>query len=821
MGSEKKKLLLAIACCTAATATPTFAQELEEIVITTQRRAESLQDVPISVSAVTGETMLEYGFSDVEDMAAFVPNLFIEDGFTGQRMQIRGIGTSVGNEAFEQAVAQFNDGIYYGRDDLSQNAVFDVERIEVVRGPQPTFAGQSATAGAINTISRRPGDVFSARILAAYGNNDETNAEFGVTIPVTDTFALRASGRYNELADTGYKQYETGADIGYQENQSYRLIGVWEPADTVSVEFKYEYQDVFRAGTPDRYVRCDTDPATSFGDGRFLQGFGAACAIQALYYNDVIGGDFGYVGEGGFLDIWDATAAIDARNGLNPGDPGAWTPAPGTSNVYVGADNIAEFNTPPERSHQADIGKIGIDWDIGDLTLSLVSGFVQYDKYHVMDPDSTVFPIFRAGRKETFEQKSQEIRLTSPDEDRFSWMAGLYWQNTDIDSHLPVYTAFGTPLGAASGFAGDLLEDATWKSFFFSTNYDMNDNWRLNVGGRYQKVEKDGLFAATYAPVNAEGTAFQEFRLYPPIPRFARASVEHPLKNDASEFLPEVGIQWDATDDMMFYAKYAEAFKAGGFVVGPSPGGGIPNNLTYEPEYAEGFELGMKATVLDGRMRLNVAIFDTDYSDLQVTQQDQDTNNFETVNAAKANTKGIEVDGRIAITDNFSLGFGGSVIDAKFTDYPNGGDCDSLQDKLWQLEFPGTSCLQDLTGVTLPNVPEMTFQLAPEYQFGLGSNYLGRIVGTAVFNGTRGSTSIDPHLLKSADSNQRVDLRFSVEPLDGNWTLAFYGRNIFDDRTCGCGGGQVSGTTVLDYDAGTVTYTRRRVGVQFTYSFGD
>ena len=126
--------------------------QLEEIIVTAQRREESLQDVPISVTAVTGQSIMEMGFSDIDDLANFVPNLYMNDGITGQSLSIRGVGTSTSNEAFEQAVAQFHDGVYYARDNMSGNSFFDLERVEIVRGPQPTFAGQSATAGVLNYI---------------------------------------------------------------------------------------------------------------------------------------------------------------------------------------------------------------------------------------------------------------------------------------------------------------------------------------------------------------------------------------------------------------------------------------------------------------------------------------------------------------------------------------------------------------------------------------------------------------------------------------------------------------------------------------------
>jgi outer membrane receptor protein involved in Fe transport len=178
-------------------------QGLEEIVVTATRRAESLQDVPIAVTVVSGELIQEGGFADIEDLSAFLPNITIQDGFQGQTLLIRGIGTDTRNEAFEQAVAQFSDGVYYGRDNLVLGGLFDLERIEVVRGPQPVFAGQSATAGAINSHSRKPGDSLDGGVTLAYGNDEERSFDAAVGGPVTDTLGIRVAGRYYELPDAG------------------------------------------------------------------------------------------------------------------------------------------------------------------------------------------------------------------------------------------------------------------------------------------------------------------------------------------------------------------------------------------------------------------------------------------------------------------------------------------------------------------------------------------------------------------------------------------------------------------------------------------
>ena len=180
-------------------ALPLNAEVLEEIIVTAQKREQSLQDVPISILAISGEDIQQGGFENMEDLATFVPNLFMSDALTGQNLFMRGIGSTVANEAFEQAVAQFHDGVYYGRDNLSQNGFFDLERVEVLRGPQPVFAGQSATAGALVYHSRRPGTEPEGDILVSYGDDEELSVEAAFGGALSDTFGIRVAGKYYEL----------------------------------------------------------------------------------------------------------------------------------------------------------------------------------------------------------------------------------------------------------------------------------------------------------------------------------------------------------------------------------------------------------------------------------------------------------------------------------------------------------------------------------------------------------------------------------------------------------------------------------------------
>ena len=180
----------------------------------------------------------------MEDLSAFVPNLFMSDTLVGQNLVMRGIGTTVANEAFEQAVAQFHDGVYYGRDNMSQNSFFDLERVEVIRGPAPVFAGQSATAGALSYISRRPGDEWEGDFSVSYGSDEELSFMGATGGPLSDTFGIRFAGRYYDLDDAGYKHVLTGKELGVKENWGIRILGVWEPTDDFELTFKYEHQDV-------------------------------------------------------------------------------------------------------------------------------------------------------------------------------------------------------------------------------------------------------------------------------------------------------------------------------------------------------------------------------------------------------------------------------------------------------------------------------------------------------------------------------------------------------------------------------------------------
>lgn len=839
MKQESRLLLVAAIAAILQPAANVHAQGLEEIVVTAQRREQSLQDVPISVTAVTGESFSESGFSDVEDMSSFVPNLVIRDGFVGQSITVRGIGTSTLNEAFEQAVATFADGVYYGRDNLSQSAGFDLERIEVVRGPQPTFAGQSATAGAINIITRKPGNTWEGMASAGFGSDEETTVDAAVGGPLSDTFGVRLAGRYYKLDDAGYHSVVGNIPQGIKDNKAARLTAVWQPTDTVDVTFKYEYQDVWQRGTPNEYTDCELRPSLSTANTVVAPGLPALCALDVVVNGMNLALD-GSRATGGTLDARAAVEALNAASGAAPGSANYWGYSAagfpgGIEDIARNLNQVAEYNQLEDREFKADIFSAAVNWEIGRLTLSTNTSLVEYDKEDWLDPDDSSFAVFNDHRLESFDQFGQEIRLTSATDQTVSWMVGAYYQQHELESRIDVYLPRVLidpaliPVGLtprATAFGGTLTEDSTWISAFFAATWNVADTFRVNFGGRYQDATKDGVLPAEVAYLPSNSNVYGAFQRFPDN-REAKGTVAN------SDFLPEIGVEFDVSDDVMLYAKYAEAFKNGGFVMSPPVGGGLPFAFTFDPERAEGFEVGYKGRLFDNRLELNAALYYTKYSDLQVSIFNSTVGQFITTNAAESHTQGLEFDGRVAVTDAFTLGFSGVLGAEAQYDIYDGASCNSLESKRWAASPPAGfspfECRADRSGVSLPNAPEWSVSLNPEYRLNLNQNFGLRLGANMMFSD--GFTNWDdeddrgpPASGTLIGSFERIDARISLVPAAGNWEVALYGRDLTDTRL-------VLGNTPdfqhksLDparYDSGGIARERgRRYGAQLTWRFGN
>ena len=651
-------------------------------------------------------------------------------------------------------------------------------------------------------------------VTLAYGDDEEASLDAAIGGPITDTFGVRVAGRYYDLPDAGYTQILTGEKLGATENKSLRVVAVWEPTERFDFTFKYEYQDSFQNGTPVEYGRCDMDLATSRA-GPLAPGLPALCTLESLYGLSDLSVYNREAHSGGTVDVFTAIDFANANLGTN-----IVSLAP----IPRGLNLVNEYNHPESRETDADIYVGTFNWQVGRNTLSGITGLVNFDKEDWLDPDESAFAVFTDQRSEEFEQVSQEIRLTSPLDQTFAWMVGAYWQTHEarlqINVHYPFVLGPPVPGMVTSSDGGTMTENSDWASLFFTSTWNLTDAFRINIGARYQDSQKNGVYEISRALLPAGAASFGQ-RVYLPIPPLVRDV-------DSDDVLPEVGVQWNPADSVMLYAKYAEAFKAGGFVMNPPLGGVPPDPFTYLPEEASGYEVGMKGTFLDGNLQLNIAYFDTDFDNLQVNSFNGTTARFEVRNAASANTKGIEFDGRFAIGENWLVGFNAGENDAIYTSFPN-GQCGAIQARDWAAAGNPGTCRVDISGRRVSFSPEWQVGLYPQYSFQVGdftgnASLLMTWIAGSVPAANPGDT------LNTIPDRHRFDLRIALTPPSGNWEFALYGRDITDEEAH-VGGlqsgffSQTVGTSNSDvhlYGVGGKRFERgSRWGLQASYFFGQ
>lgn len=734
---------VSIAALTALTPTTSHAQTvLEEILVTAQKRAQSLQDVPISVAVTTGQQLRDNAVQKLEDFTIAMPNLFVAESALGDLLFIRGVGSGQ-NSGFEQSVGTFIDGIYYGRGLQTRNSFLDVERVEVLRGPQSTFFGNNTVAGAINITTKLPDqDEMEGYVQSAYEiGTAKANIEAAIGGPLTDTLAVRVTGLYSD--QQGWQTNRTINEPEPQEEKvAGRLTALWTPTDTLSAILRVQREETNTVGRALQAVGCPPP------DGQAPAGYCLA---------------FGVIGNGTPPDfVFD-----EFRNGGND-----LTPFP-TGSDFNNLDNTSASLT--------------VSWDVADHQLTSVTGYTDYNNRRSQGGILLAGP-FPAPAipfanfenvDESFEQFSQELRLTSPTGRMFDYMAGLYYQTSDLQ----VVNDF-----SAAPFAtrlSDQRQDEETMSAFGAVTWNATEVFKLSVGLRYTRVDKDverdqilasnqgNLVLADAVPITPENPLFGAF-----VFGFGWGNTgETPLTASRSDddLLVSVNAQYSFNDDIMTYASYSEGFKAGGF--DEQNGRLDPMSFSFEPEQATSYEIGLKSTLLDGAMRFNISAFYTDFSNLQ--QQTFDgVINFLVTNAASARSKGVETDLVWQLNDAFRLDLQVAYLDA------NNRQRTNAQCTTTQAAGLAPGCVngqQDLSGAPLIFSPSFSgsFGITHEYVFNdelmLISN-AGGFFEDSFFQ----TDDNDPFLVQEAYAKFNASIRLTSA---SGWELAIIGRNIFDAQT--------------------------------------
>ncbi len=715
------------------------AAQLEEILVTSQKRVETLKDVPISVVALTGEQLQKSGIFVVEDLQKMVPNLNMTVTGLSTQVFIRGIGSS-NNQGFEMSVGQYVDGIYYGRQQLMRLPFLDLDRVEVLRGPQGTLFGKNSIAGALNISTAKPTDQFEGSLTAKYGiESDIKEITAMVSGPMSDSVSGRLVARYYEEDGWLENTYLT-QDEPQRDEFAVRASLRWQVNDTSDFNLKAEIAEFERVG---KQWEITLDEPTLPGS-----------PLPNLTYSQILG-VFGY-----------PEGITDAEQ-----------------------NNVRQGNTNDSSDNEFYNVTLNYQTQVGGIMLTSTTGFVGYEYEDLCECDLTAAPVFDVPFNEKFDQISQEFRFSSPGGETVDWLAGIYLQKNELEfrdgirvpsNSLLRLLAGGAlvPLLGTSATRDFETESSSW-AIFSQATWNISPDWRLTVGGRFTREDKDGsrVINVTEADLGSISTSPAAPILYTAV--FAienEQNTGHNLTGSRTEsiFTPVVNLQWDISPNTSLYASYTEGFKAGGFDTRAN----VVSSFEFEEEKASAYEIGAKGRFLDDSLELNIAAFMTDYDDLQVSQFDG-TLGFTVGNAPETEVSGIEVDGRLAISDNTLLSFSIATLDHEFKYFP-AGNCYNRQVPDGAVVNGVALC--DYTGKTGRLAPEISGFLSLKQTFPLsGGLLLAAMVDVSYEDEQNAHTNLDPKF--TVDEITRVNVGISLE--SENWELALLMRNITDEQQQG------------------------------------
>ncbi|MEJ2129756.1 MAG: TonB-dependent receptor [Woeseiaceae bacterium] len=740
--------------------------ELDEVVVTATKREESAQDIPISLEVVSGQQLADMSITDLGELSTTMPNFSIGDGVTNNLITIRGVGSGE-DRSFEQSVSLFHDGIYMPRSRQTRTPFFDAERIEVLRGPQAVFFGLNSTAGAvaIHSAKNRPGDDLEVRLTGEY---EMEYSGYSATAIVggspTDTIGLRLAVQTNDTGD-GYIENATSGDVGNSESTLVRLTGVFEPSDKVTITAKYDYADYEVVGLT----------------GEVLNRFA------------------------GLVEPGDGV--LDWRN----------------SGIGERLDQIFEIapnnQSGPGALQEVNNFMVNADFAMGEHTLTALVGLTDYTYELGTDLDSVAAAglglpglALDATSYEEYEQTSAELRLTSPDDRTIEYVAGIYYQTSDLKSDQSNIIFFPPDVivpGAPFSERGTnlLLQDQTLLSLYASATFNLSDSARIIAGVRYSDDEKDWSRESICENSFNDGTSWNPGNLGGGA--CALASDQSGTVSD-DEVMPEIAFQLDFGDNSMAYAKYGESAKSGGAATGTS----IPDgNIVYGPESAKGFEIGLKSLLADGALQLNIAYFDNEFDDLQVKSSIVEGTTVITRigNAGKASSKGFEIDMRWAASDYLSLGATVASLDAKYDEF-NGISCNTSGSLPPYLEN-GIQSGCDAAGENLPFAADLTGSAFIDFDVPVGSRLaiFGRLMASLTDDHFTDGT-LEPTLVQ--ESYTRVDARLGIGANDRKWSIAVIGKNLSDEKI------NMSSQPLGAYDLAYLMMPRT-ITVQGTYNFAN
>lgn len=708
------KLSLAVAMALTCAAMPgqSFAQEteeaeggLEKIQVTARRTVESLQEVPVAITSISDAEMTERGMFELIELQAMSPNLTLQRSRgTNSTLTafIRGVGQQDPLWGYEPGVGIYIDDVYLARPQGAVLDILNVERVEVLRGPQGTLYGKNTIGGAVKyVIKEMTGDAEFA-VQGAFGSYNQRDVRITGQLPITEELYLGYG--YADLNRDGFGKYLLSA-LPDQDRENYNK-------DLTAARLTLEYKP-----SDDLFFRLSWDKTDDESNAK-----------------------------GGFRLL-----------------PSLLTDAPVPDSVYDSYTSL-----PTENLVELEGISLTASWNVSDYT-TLKYIFADRESYSPtnIDFDNTPLRIFDVPAVYDDEQTTHELQLTH-DGEGFNLVTGLYYYDGEscgqFQAILEVLgiAAFGTP-GLTREVSG--CSNSTSTALYAQSSFDLTDKWSMTLGARYTRDEREavvnnGLIFDTVYPETGWIDGYVR-------PNDIAVPVALDDEDDWSRFTPRVGVEYQHSADIMFYASYSQGFKSGTFnpraQVLPVP------ETAADPEIVDSFEIGMRSDWNDN-LRANITLFTLDHKDRQyvsILPGDGFADlNQRLVNAGRSEANGIEAEFTYLATDDLTFDLSLGWIDADFTEVLN-------------TNVDTGEVFNDADRFTISNTPDLTYNLGVNYMF---TNDLGEFAFNANYYYRDDYVLFEEDSLLTQDGYGLLNMSLNWFSEDGHWTIGLHGKNLTDEE---------------------------------------
>lgn len=695
------------------------AEDDKEIIVTAQRRAQNIQDVPISITALSGEALETRSVRNVNDAIAFAPNVATTTGPTGGNFGgffIRGVGQLDNSIALDPGVGVYVDDIYIARLQASSVDLLDLERLEVLRGPQGTLFGRNTIGGAISLVTKNPEfDDFSLRVRGIVGARNRFDLSAAFNAPLGDNAGVRATVFTRNQDGWGRNVY-TGDTFGDVSEIGGRLKLLVEPTDRLTILLQGDY--LTASNSPSHQVLLGFNPHAGITVPRPPQ----------------FGGPF-------------------FRPGVSP----TGVPFPAGVGDDRSTDRFANFASVPS---QLDIETGGVSLtvsaDLGGVTLKSITGWRAFDEDSFADFDGTGFVMYDNASVLRQEQFSQELQL-SGQIGNLNFLLGGYYFSEDAFNNVTLCTGTNQArlVNRCLRSRNNIWLDVESIAAFGELSWDVTDWLNIFGGLRWTRETKDQANDSLLD--NREGVVTVLPPIAIPAPGTTRVALPFTeVSGTFSAVTPRIGVNLQVADRVRVYASFAEGFKSGGFNGRPSS----QEIISYDPEEARTYEVGVKADFFDRLLRVNAAVFQSDYRNQQLLVFTAISGLFETRNAGDSRIRGFELE-----------------LDANISERL------ALRGTLGHLDAGYRTLSPQVAGITLdtplPLTPEWTYTISGEYRLPLPDLGELRLRGDWTYR-SQVSYQLENDPLERQPGFGLLNLRATWQLPDERFDIAVFGTNVTD-----------------------------------------